>query len=131
MNETGSHDSHLTSNSDNTRQPSRQDSTSPATSRRNLRIAFPRATSRTDWHSGYDNDTVNSTARQHAAIETRGSVDDALDSTDPAVLELTWRERMKHFTWTWFTVNMAGGGVANVLREGIQYPTYTIRTIES
>lgn len=32
---------------------------------------------------------------------------------------LSWRERIRHFTWTWFTMTMATGGIANVLYTGM------------
>jgi hypothetical protein len=32
--------------------------------------------------------------------------------------KLSWRERLRHFTWTWFTMTMATGGIANVLYTG-------------
>lgn len=34
---------------------------------------------------------------------------------------LTWRDRMKHFTWTWFTLSMATGGIAHVLHTGMYF----------
>ena len=37
----------------------------------------------------------------------------------PHVLEhLHWRERIRHYTWTFFTMTMATGGIANVLYQG-------------
>lgn len=35
---------------------------------------------------------------------------------------LSWRERLRHFTWTWFTMTMATGGIANVLWTGTSSP---------
>jgi len=37
-----------------------------------------------------------------------------------SVLEkLQWRERIRHYTWTFFTMTMATGGIANVLYTGM------------
>ena len=32
--------------------------------------------------------------------------------------KLQWRERIRHFTWSFFTLTMATGGIANVLHAG-------------
>lgn len=32
--------------------------------------------------------------------------------------KLEWRERIRHYTWTFFTMTMATGGIANVLYTG-------------
>lgn len=42
------------------------------------------------------------------------------DSFVPNALlqKLEWRERIRHFTWTFFTMTMATGGIANVLYTG-------------
>lgn len=44
---------------------------------------------------------------------TAGSEDDT--ETDSSSLDLSWKERIRHFTWAYFTLTMATGGIANVL----------------
>lgn len=36
----------------------------------------------------------------------------------PSTSKLSWKERIRHVTWAYFTVTMATGGLANVLYEG-------------
>lgn len=33
--------------------------------------------------------------------------------------ELSWKKRIRHVTWAYFTLTMATGGLANVLYEGL------------
>lgn len=42
--------------------------------------------------------------------------DDSLDEEKPK--RLSWKQRVKHVTWAWFTLTMATGGIANVLHHG-------------
>lgn len=52
----------------------------------------------------------------------RHSANTSLGSLGERLLDkLHWRERVRHYTWTFFTITMATGGVANVLFEGMQY----------
>ena len=36
----------------------------------------------------------------------------------PLLEKLHWKERLRHFTWSWFTLTMSTGGIANVLYNG-------------
>ncbi len=56
--------------------------------------------------------------RNVSAIFTRPSTksvdpEKIIEGKDPSKLAV--RERIRHFTWTWFTMTMATGGIANVL----------------
>lgn len=35
--------------------------------------------------------------------------------SDSTAVDLSWKKRLRHFTWAYFTLTMATGGVANVL----------------
>ncbi|KAL8774523.1 MAG: hypothetical protein Q9209_000896 [Squamulea sp. 1 TL-2023] len=41
-----------------------------------------------------------------------------LSRFDLKLERLHWRERIRHYTWTFFTMTMATGGIANVLHTG-------------
>lgn len=38
--------------------------------------------------------------------------------TDASASRLSWKKRIRHVTWAYFTLTMATGGLANVLYEG-------------
>jgi hypothetical protein len=50
-----------------------------------------------------------------------GNEDEKLSTAEHTqhVHHLHFKERIRHFTWTWFTMTMATGGVANVLYSGM------------
>ncbi|KAL1311368.1 hypothetical protein AAFC00_001538 [Neodothiora populina] len=62
-------------------------------------------------------------SREEEEAEGRGSVREselaktATESSAGVVLHLTWKQRIKHFTFTWFTMTMATGQLSNVLYQ--------------
>ena len=50
-------------------------------------------------------------ARHHLNLSSSSLAHSILD-------KLHWRERIRHYTWTFFTITMATGGIANVLYTG-------------
>lgn len=39
----------------------------------------------------------------------------SIENNADAIRRIGWKQRIKHFTWTWFAMNMATGGIANVM----------------
>ncbi len=62
----------------------------------------------------------------------RHSANASVASLSERLLEkLHWRERIRHYTWTFFTMTMATGGIANVLYEGsIHQVLFPLRVAE-
>lgn len=55
--------------------------------------------------------------RRNQSPGDMGVLQGAERESDPQ-RNLSWRERIRHFTWTWFCMTMATGGIANVLYTG-------------
>lgn len=56
--------------------------------------------------------TPNGALAHHSATASTASLGERLFEA------LFWRERIRHFTWTFFTLTMATGGIANVIYTG-------------
>ena len=46
------------------------------------------------------------------------NADLARRDTESSASTLSWKKRIRHVTWAYFTITMATGGLANVLYEG-------------
>ncbi|ETI22826.1 hypothetical protein G647_06902 [Cladophialophora carrionii CBS 160.54] len=57
----------------------------------------------------------SSEATASGTDEKGTSQDKTEDPGEEKPKNLTWKQRMKHVTWAWFTLTMATGGIANVL----------------
>lgn len=57
--------------------------------------------------------------RQNAEVNAQAGIDHTHHiprrDTEPSEDNVTWRLRVRHFTWAFFTLTMATGGIANVL----------------
>lgn len=57
---------------------------------------------------------------------TAGLGNESLDAE-----KLAWKERIRHYTWTFFTMTMATGGIANVLYAGKSCSYIVVPALES
>jgi len=69
---------------------------------------FPRASTHTRLHSQC-NSPLDGTNNEHSHSRTE---------------TVMWKERVRQFTWTFFTMTMATGGVASVLHTGSDLHSY-------
>ena len=66
--------------------------------------------------------TTPNGSQRPSSVAYRHSANASVASLGERLLEkLQWRERIRHYTWTFFTMTMATGGIANVLYEGLEY----------
>ena len=80
-----------------------------------------RTTSRV-WHDIYHGRPPTSTGVP-AGFKRRDSTShDTEDEDRPK--QLTWKLRMRHVTWAYFTLTMATGGIANVLSAGAKFKSH-------
>lgn len=56
-------------------------------------------------------------ASQNSSI--REKIDKLEGKVEEKLEQLAWKQRIKHFTWTFFTITMATGGIANVIYQGV------------
>lgn len=75
---------------------------------------------------GQQNDGLSNNSSHHVLPHTpptcitRQSGSPSSVSLAQTIFEkLQWRERIRHYTWTFFTITMATGGIANVIHTGM------------
>ncbi len=67
-----------------------------------------------------NNNSNHRLAHTPPAFFARHSGNPSSVSLAHSILEkLEWRERIRHYTWTFFTMTMATGGIANVIYTGM------------
>lgn len=88
-------------------------------------LSAPTAQALRDAHTSALESLQGSTPRviNGTVVKKDSNINDT-ESTDHAktdsssIVDLSWRERIRHFTWAYFTLTMATGGIANVLYAG-------------
>lgn len=55
--------------------------------------------------------------KQRMGFQDAGAIN-AKECENPSDLNLSWKQRIRHFTWAFFTLTMATGGIANALYAG-------------
>lgn len=77
-----------------------------------------------------------SISRTVTSYSAKGAITDnvpGIDHTDPTRVpseqpdKLSWRQRIRHFTWAFFTLTMATGGIANALHTGKRSPSCAVK----
>jgi hypothetical protein len=69
----------------------------------------------------FDQDHAHSIDEERSRRGLDDDDDDGNDGDDDGLdkpTHLTWKQRIEHVTWAWFTLTMATGGIANVLHSG-------------
>ena len=69
-----------------------------------------------------DERAVNGTKEEGSEVGNDDNNGVEEDGAEAQKKNLSFRERIRHFTWTWFTMTMATGGIANVLYSGMCTP---------
>ncbi len=71
-----------------------------------------------DGQSGKDVDRSEAAELELEQNRSQSLQDYGRDAWVGSELKLKLKERVRHFTWSWFTMTMATGGIANVLSTG-------------
>ncbi|EDN11241.1 TDT malic acid transporter [Histoplasma capsulatum] len=66
-------------------------------------------------HIGHDASTTGMQLNERKSTNISESFYNCNNDVDSLPLDLPWKERIRHFTWAFFTLTMATGGLANVL----------------
>ena len=71
-----------------------------------------------DHQSGHYGGLAHQPARMYN-LHASSSATRSHFSLSKGLENLAWKQRLRHFTWSFFTMTMATGGIANVLHTGL------------